>query len=196
MANYEATRYDFDGENLTDIQGLNTGLIIPWTDASVPTGYLECNGQAVSRSTYAALFTAVGTTYGSGNGSTTFNVPDLQDNIVLSKSPTKALASTGGANTVASSGNVPGNTGNKSITTATIASHNHPYNAMINGGGNRPACRIPMGVPQTGNFAWSGISMGNSGSGGAHSHPLSASFSGSATSVLQPYMTLMYIIKT
>ena len=44
MANYEATRYDFDGANLTDIQGLNTGLIIPWTDTSVPSGFLECDG--------------------------------------------------------------------------------------------------------------------------------------------------------
>ena len=56
MANYEATRYDFNGENLTDIDLVNTGLIIPWTDASIPSGFLECNGQAVSRSTYAALF--------------------------------------------------------------------------------------------------------------------------------------------
>ena len=53
MANYEATRYDFDGANLTDIQGLNTGLIIPWTTASAPTGFLECNGSNVSRTTYA-----------------------------------------------------------------------------------------------------------------------------------------------
>ena len=48
MANYEATRYDFDGASLTDIQGLNTGLIIPWTTASVPTGFLECDGSNVS----------------------------------------------------------------------------------------------------------------------------------------------------
>ena len=47
MANYEATRYDFDGASLTDIQGLNTGLIIPWTTASVPTGFLECDGSNV-----------------------------------------------------------------------------------------------------------------------------------------------------
>ncbi len=83
MSNYEATKYDFDGQNLTDIQGLNTGLIIPWTDTSVPTGYLECNGAAVSRSTYADLFAIIGTTYGSGDGSTTFGLPDLQDDVVV-----------------------------------------------------------------------------------------------------------------
>ena len=41
MANYEATRYDFDGANLTDIEGVNTGIIIPWTSTSVPSGFLE-----------------------------------------------------------------------------------------------------------------------------------------------------------
>jgi phage-related tail fiber protein len=46
--------------------------------SSAPTGYLKANGAAVSRSTYAALFSAVGTTFGSGDGSTTFNVPDLR----------------------------------------------------------------------------------------------------------------------
>jgi microcystin-dependent protein len=192
MANYEATRYDFDGENITGIQGLNTGLIIPWTDSSVPTGYLECNGQAVSRSTYAALFAVIGTTYGSGNGSTTFTLPDLQDNITLSKSPNKALASTGGANTVASGGNVPGSAGNTSISTPTMATHTHPYTSSPGSPGKpgQTGSNNPYGQNH------SGLSMSNSGGGGAHSHPLSANFTGDSTSVLQPYVTLMYIIKT
>ena len=125
MSNYEATKYDFDGQNLTDIQGLNTGLIIPWTDTSVPTGYLECNGAAVSRSTYADLFTIIGTTYGSGDGSTTFGLPDLQDDVVVGRSGTKTLASTGGANTVNQAGNISVNTGNRSLSTPTISSHNY-----------------------------------------------------------------------
>jgi microcystin-dependent protein len=45
---------------------------------SAPTGWLKANGAAVSRTTYAALFTAIGTTYGVGDGSTTFNLPDLR----------------------------------------------------------------------------------------------------------------------
>lgn len=188
MANYEATRYDFDGENITGIQGLNTGLIIPWTDSSVPTGYLECNGQAVSRSTYAALFAVVGTTYGSGNGSTTFNVPDLQDNITLSKSPNKALASTGGANTVTTSGNIGGSAANTTLSTPTIASHSHNINRVNNksAGGPRVNWDKPVG----------GFNSGNTGGGGAHSHPLSANFSGNANSVVQPYLTVIYVIKT
>ncbi len=50
--------------------------------STVPTGYLECNGAAVSRTTFAALFAAIGTTYGAGDGSTTFNVPDLRGEFV------------------------------------------------------------------------------------------------------------------
>jgi microcystin-dependent protein len=107
--------------------GIPTATIVPWSNASVPSGFLECNGQAVSRSTYAALFAIIGTTYGAGDGSTTFLVPDLQDNVPVGKSNNKALASTGGANTVAvtASGNVGGSTANATLTTAQLASHSH-----------------------------------------------------------------------
>ena len=48
----------------------------------MPSGYLECDGAAVSRTTYADLFAAIGTTWGAGNGSSTFNVPDLRGEFV------------------------------------------------------------------------------------------------------------------
>jgi microcystin-dependent protein len=123
MANYEATKYDFDGANLTGIEGIPTATIVPWSSASVPSGFLECDGSAVSRTTYATLFGIVGTTYGVGDGATTFNVPDLADNVPVGKSNNKALASTGGANTVASAGNVGGSTANATLSTAQLASH-------------------------------------------------------------------------
>ena len=44
MANYEATRYNFNGSNLSGIEGINTGVIVPWTSSSVPSGFLECDG--------------------------------------------------------------------------------------------------------------------------------------------------------
>jgi microcystin-dependent protein len=81
MANYEATRYDFDGANLTGIEGIPTGTITPWSQATPPTGFLECDGTAVSRSTYAALFAIISDTYGAGDGSTTFNLPNLTDRL-------------------------------------------------------------------------------------------------------------------
>lgn len=55
-----------------------SGIIQPFGGASAPTGYLACDGSAVSRTTYAALFAAIGTTWGAGDGSTTFAVPDLR----------------------------------------------------------------------------------------------------------------------
>jgi len=187
MANYEATRYDFDGANLTGIEGIPTATIVPWSDSSVPTGFLECDGSAVSRSTYADLFAIVGTTYGSGDGSTTFNVPDLQDNVAVGKSGTKNLASTGGANTVTSTGNVGGSTANATLSTAQLASHGHGVISGRDGVGN---------FPRISGFSDTSNNTNNTGSGGGHSHNMSANFSGDATSVLQPYLTIIYIIKT
>jgi phage-related tail fiber protein len=62
--------------------GIPTGQIIHVALSSAPTGYLKANGAAVSRSTYATLFAAIGTTFGAGDGSTTFNVPDLRGEFV------------------------------------------------------------------------------------------------------------------
>lgn len=66
----------------TKVKELDTGqagIVQMYAGATIPSGWLLCNGQAVSRSTYAALFTAIGTTWGVGNGSTTFNVPDMRE---------------------------------------------------------------------------------------------------------------------
>ena len=57
------------------------GSVTAFAGSSAPTGWLLCAGQAVSRTTYAALFAVIGTTYGSGNGSTTFNLPDLRGRV-------------------------------------------------------------------------------------------------------------------
>jgi len=186
MSNYEATKYDFDGANLTGIEGIPTATIVPWSSGSVPSGFLECNGQAVSRSTYAALFAIVSTTYGTGDGASTFNVPDLQNNVAVGKSNNKALASTGGANTVQSTGNVGGSTANATLTVSQLASHSHPGGAS--GGGSAPS------YPQVG--VTQNSSTGNAGGDSGHSHNMSATFTGDSTSVLQPYLTIMYIIKT
>ena len=65
--------------NLQDFTNRSeVGTIKPWGKATAPSGYLLCDGTAVSRTTYAELFVVLSTTYGVGNGSTTFNVPQLQ----------------------------------------------------------------------------------------------------------------------
>jgi len=190
MANYEATRYDFDGASLTGIEGTATGTILPWSTVTAPSGFLECAGAEASRTTYSALFAVIGTTYGVGDGSTTFNVPNLQDNIPMGRSGTKALASTGGANTVSPTGNIAGSTANATLATAQLASHTHSTNYRT---------LFPEGAPAsgaTGGGAPTTTPTGSTGSGSGHSHNMSANFAGDANSVLQPYLTLMYIIKT
>lgn len=61
---------------------LPVGMLQAFAGSSAPTGWLKCNGAAVSRTTYSALFGQISTTYGSGDGSTTFNVPDLRGEFV------------------------------------------------------------------------------------------------------------------
>lgn len=65
---------------ITSISGDGTpaGIVKYFANSTAPNGYLKANGAAVSRATYAALFIAIGTLYGAGDGSTTFNVPDLR----------------------------------------------------------------------------------------------------------------------
>lgn len=59
-----------------------TGEIKWWPTNTAPSGYLECSGSAVSRTTYSALFAVIGTTFGTGDGSTTFNLPDLRGEFI------------------------------------------------------------------------------------------------------------------
>lgn len=72
------------------------GIVMSFAGATAPQGYLLCDGSAVSRTDYADLFTAIGTTYGAGDGSTTFNVPDLSGRVVIGVSQSHALGTTGG----------------------------------------------------------------------------------------------------
>jgi microcystin-dependent protein len=184
--NYAETKYNYSGSFLTGIEGVNTGIVVPWGSASVPSGFLECNGQSVSTSTYAALFAVVGYTYGGAGAS--FNVPDLQDRTVVNKSNTKTLAQTGGANTVAPTGNISGSTGSTTLSTNQIPSHSHSFQVF-------GMCQ-PPGYGLRTAMGGGSSPTGNTGGGQSHDHTLSANFVGTANSVLQPYLVLIYIIKT
>lgn len=93
-----------------------TGVITAFGGSSAPTGWLLCDGSAVSRSTYADLFAVVSTTYGIGDGSTTFNVPNLKGRVPVGRDSTQTefdtLGETGGAKT-------------HTLSTAELASHSH-----------------------------------------------------------------------
>lgn len=112
------------------------GLIVPWTTATAPSGFLLCAGQEVSRTAYAALFAVISTTYGSGNGSSTFNLPDLAGKQVVFDDGNTTLAANAGAasatintniNTASAniSSNVSGNTANFALTVNHLPAHTH-----------------------------------------------------------------------
>ncbi|MGI9159594.1 MAG: phage tail protein, partial [Saprospiraceae bacterium] len=86
-----------------------------------PTGWFKCNGAAISRATYAALFAKVGTTFGAGNGSTTFNLPDLRGEFVRGWDDGRGL----------DPGRVFG-----SAQAQSMEAHNHPLYMQTNGGIN------------------------------------------------------------
>lgn len=84
------------------------GMILMYGGASAPSGYLSCDGSAVSRTTYASLFSVISTTYGIGDGATTFNVPNLRGRFALgysSGAPTKTFTfSSRSSNTITVTG--------------------------------------------------------------------------------------------
>jgi len=82
-----------------EVQSIPTGMIIPRLSTVVPAGWLVCNGQEVSRTDFATLFSVIGTSAGAGNGTTTFNVPDLRQRVIVGydgSDPMYAMAAEGG----------------------------------------------------------------------------------------------------
>ena len=90
--NYQKVKSDTGSGSL-----VSTGTILPWSKSTAPTGFLKCDGSAVSRNLYSNLFQVIGTTYGSGDGSTTFNLPDLTSRSVVGANTSTSVGQTGGA---------------------------------------------------------------------------------------------------
>ena len=89
LSNYNsvlASLMDITGERL-----VQSGMMSAFAGASAPSGWLLCQGQAISRTTYASLFNAIGTNYGTGDGSTTFNLPNMQGQVPAGIGGTLAL---------------------------------------------------------------------------------------------------------
>lgn len=194
-----------------------TGMILPWAAAlaDIPTGYLGCTGANVSRSTYSALFALIGTTHGAGDGNTTFGLPNFQNRMAIGKSGTYGLGTTGGATTATAtiSGSVSVTVNNHTLTTSQIPSHTHfimketsvttngvfgavtnPTAAKGNNGGMGSSdyhTQFTTGNPDVG-------STNAIGGGQGHSHTASGSFGGAQDtfSVLNPYISINFIIKT
>lgn len=171
--------------------GPPAGTVTMFAGSSAPTGYLICDGQAVSRTTYAALFAVIGTTYGAGDGSTSFNVPNLMGRV-----PVGAGSGTGLTNRVLAS---QGGEENHTLTSDEIPSHSHSINDpghshtsrigrddgnISNNAGQAPpgdaTINILDGYSTTNNTT--GITVNSTGGGQAHN-------------LMQPFLVLNYIIK-
>jgi len=145
---------------------VNTGSIMSFSNSTVPSGFLDCDGSAISRTTYANLFAVVGTTYGSGDGSTTFNLPDLQDNHPIGVSGTKALGTKAGS-------------ASTTLATTNLASHTHTLYKT-----NYTATQVNVGAVQGRQLAYQ-VTSSTSSAG-----------SGTAVDTFPPYIALKFMIKT
>lgn len=186
------------------------GIISAYIANTAPTGYLLCDGTAVSRSTYATLFAIIGTTYGVGDGSTTFNVPNLKGKVAVGRNSSETefdnLAESGGAKThTLTTAEMPNH--NHTITDPSHAhsvydpSHKHPLTnevAITSGG--------PQGLVIGANgqrFSWAGtggiVAYAGTGIGIYGNYTgisLASAGSSNAHNNLQPYLVVNYIIKT
>jgi microcystin-dependent protein len=130
--NVSATEYYGGGGNLTGIDAaLPSGAVFPFAGASAPSGFILCFGQAISRTTYSALFTAIGTTYGTGDGSSTFNLPDLRGRSVAGQDD---MGGTSANRLTGLSGGVNGDTlgGTGGAESLTLLNANMPTGVGIN----------------------------------------------------------------
>lgn len=102
---------------------VRTGTIMAWPTGTVPAGWLECNGAAVSRTTYAELYGAIGTSYGVGDGSSTFNLPDYRGQFLRGWANGQSTDPDRASRTDRGDGTTGDNVGTKQ--TGQTASHTH-----------------------------------------------------------------------
>lgn len=118
-------------------QAVPTGSVHMMATTTAPSGYLKCNGTAISRTTYAALFAIIGTTHGAGDGSSTFNVPDLRGEFVRGWDDSRGVDS--GRNFGTSQGDNNKQHNHTASSTITDPGHFHyvASDQAISGSGNR-----------------------------------------------------------
>ena len=163
---------------IDDVEANSTpiGIIQAYAGSTAPTGWLICDGSAVSRTTYSELFGVIGTTYGSGNGSTTFNLPDLRGRAPIGSglgtaedAVERTLGQSGGSERV-------------TLSVEQIPSHNHAINTWKNGAHYYNA--TSGNTLQWWSSAYGSMDANVSSTGGGQSH-----------GNMQPYLAINYIIK-
>jgi microcystin-dependent protein len=158
--------------------GVPIGTILAFAGSTPPPGWMAADGTAINRTTYAALYALTGVGYGAGDGSTTFNLPDLGAKFPIgAKGAAPTLASTGGAATV-------------TLTTAQIPAHDHGASGSHN--------HTALGSASVTVASGAGATPSNSttaNTGGTGSHQHTSVGSGAAHENLPPYLAILYIIR-
>ena len=148
-----------------------------WSTASAPSGYLLCDGSAVSRTTYAALFAVVGSTFGSGDGSTTFNLPNYTNRMPYGTT----IGATGGS------------------ADAIVVSHTHTATSTDSGHVHNTGFTVGSDTVSGGPITIQVVKSGsnNTGTGNANITTTVNSTGSSGTGAnLPPYLGINFIIKT
>lgn len=167
---------------IEDCPMIAPGLIMLYAGDTAPDGWLFCDGAAVSRTTYAALFAAIASTFGDGDGSTTFNLPDIQGRVPVGVGSGTGLTTRNLADTGGEEAHV--------LTVSELASHSHDdaghvhsegtaTPTLINGGLEAPASSAFPSVGLTGTGY---ASLGNTGSDDPHN-------------TMPPFIALNYCIR-
>lgn len=149
------------------------GIVWPYAGSAAPTGFLLCYGQAVSRTTYANLYAVIGTTYGTGDGSTTFNLPDLRGRAVFGKDDMGGSAASRVTNAVSGiTGTTLGAAGGSQYM------HSHAHNYLVGG--------IPA----------NGVNVRGTSGDGTNTGYITTEANGSGASQnMPPTLVLNYVIK-
>jgi microcystin-dependent protein len=185
------------------IDGLPVGTVLEWTDDAVPTAkWVFAQGQAINRTTYASYFALVGTTWGVGDGSTTFNIIDRREKFGIGVGGSKTLASTGGAEThTIASANLPTHThdaGTFSISSS--GAHGHTWS------NSAPPRHVAASASAAGADVPSVLYNVSSttdidAASGAHTHTITGGSSGNggfantAINHMNPWVAVNYIVK-
>jgi len=192
------------------VQGVPTGTVFCVAYATIPSGYLECNGAAVSRSTYATLFSKIGVLWGNGDGSSTFELPDLRGEFVRGYDNSKGVDSGRSPWSNQSDSNKQHNH-SFSGTSASTGAHTHWV--MWTGGANQGKLydhagdayaattssyvgNDPRQDAEIGAKSGATANAGITNSTGSHSHTISGSIGNEGSESRPRNVAMIYIIKT
>ncbi len=218
---YEAITCVSDGANWSIVGDaqiftapLPVGVILPYGGTSAPIGWFLCNGSAISRTGNSALFTAIGTTFGAGNGSTTFNLPDMGGRVPAGRQWPATRLTPGGSGINGAILGATGGSQTHALTVAQLAAHNHGASGLSTGSaGNHDhelnvrawpvtpdaSASDPDRISRGGNTGGTGADRDAIDNDGAHTHPIFGNTantgSGAAHQNTQPTIVLNYIIK-